>query len=61
MRQRNPLYRLLLLLDRHPLLYFAPLTQPKQVVALSYVLLLQLFSELLAHVSGWLPPRALVL
>ena len=61
MRQRNPLYRLLLLLDRHPLLYFAPLTQLQQVVALSCVLLIQLSGELLVHVSDWLPPRALVL
>ena len=48
MRQRSPLYRLLLLLDNHLALFFALLMQPRQVIALS--------CELLVHVFCLLPP-----
>ena len=50
MRQRSPLYHLLLLLDNHLPHFVTPLMPPRQVVALSNVLLLQLSGELLARV-----------
>ena len=60
MRQRSPLYHLLLLLDNHPPLFFSPLMLLRQVVAISSVLLLQLISELLTHVSDLLPPTLFI-